>query len=228
MTYLEEQVDKERKQLQLECEKWVSEAIKGLPGNVLSMKLRDFIQLSSVDDSIIVEGSAVKKARLDHQDNEEILAENHTLTDGRRVTRSMSRNSSLYIPSTPQLHPLLPETPAVLRKAIKLAKAASSTADDDYKRPVRITRSTIRASTIAAKQDEGNVFKAPHKPAAVKPADSTVVSLELSDGKVLDVDLSQSPKTMFKGMGKEAVKEVKSKMQTYAQQLRAFFKKLNF
>ena len=250
--FLEDELRKQRADLLKEYDVLVKKELKSLPKELLSMTVRDLLQLAEMADyTDTVPSSATKKRRIESRDSE--------IIDSRRVTRSMARNSSLYIPSTttttnasdvpstPKLHPLLPETPAVLRKAIRLAKASQPDPIDepseetpDFKRPVRIARSTIRVVPA----DDANVFKAPIAPKSRKsvrhsaittttakqeaPHDSTVVSLELSDGKVLDVDLSQSPKTMFKGMGKEAVKEVKSKMQTYAMQLRAFFKKLNF
>jgi hypothetical protein len=215
------------------------------------MKLRDFLLLTDIASVVDSTVTASAKKRKVSTVSEADTSGGISMDSTRRVTRSMSRTSSLYIPatqqqqrhsqlavpSTPQLHPLLPETPAALRKAIKLAKATTDDATErleEFKKPVRVARSTIR---LAPSEDAH--FKPPNpivppstkKPAHSKsppPLDSTVVSLEMSDGKLLDVDLSQSPKTMFKGMGKEAVKEVKSKMQTYAQQLRAFFKKLNF
>lgn len=241
----------------------VREGLDALPKSLHNITLREFLLLESfvsalkvvMDSNDVPSNSSPtkssKKPRLVIENRVSTIVNDNT----RRVTRSMTRSSSIaavadnqssLIPSTPRLHPLLPETPAILRKAIKLAKETDhhTTADDEFRRPVRITRSSIRV--VRNENNNPNVFKQPTVPKKptrqsnvkrrkneeeegnVVELDSTVVSLELSNGKVLDVDLSQSPKSMFKGLGSDAVKEVKSKMKTYAAQLRAFFKKLNF
>lgn len=52
------------------------------------------------------------------------------------------------------------------------------------------------------------------------------MSLELDDGKMIDVDITASPSKLVAHLGVDAVREMKTKMQAYANQLKSFFKRL--
>jgi hypothetical protein len=241
--FLDLKIGEMRRKMEKEINADLNDEIGRMPRALLNLSVREFLLLNNVLEHLNISEQTPRRSSISKRKRLEDTGEIETNLDPkRRVTRSMARNSSIYIqstipiPSTPQLHPLLPETPAMLRKAIKLA--GENDTQEEFKRPVRIARSTIRATND---DQSKNFFKAPMSRKSVRQShansakevsalegDSNVVSLELSDGKVLDVDLSKSPKSMLKGLGSEAVKEVKNKMQAYAAQLRSFFKKLNF
>lgn len=257
---LEKESARMRKELKRELEAYVKAEFSSLPTSIKNMTMRDFLQLLDFT-AIEPPKSAVKRKRDTLVDKSDIEEDNRDTK--RRVTRSMARSSSIYVgnssgtasaqvPATPKLHPLLPETPAILRKAIRLEKAAREESNTDqasaldFKKPVRITRSTIRVIRGDTDPNANDVFKAPVAPTSrrsMRPSkvggktaaasnaiaeDVSTVSVELSDGQVLDINLAESPKSMLKGLGTEAVKEVRAKIQTYAAQLRSLFKKLNF
>ena len=238
-----EKLNRLRQELKNELAKNMISELNVLSPVVLTMSIREFLLLTDITTSLPRE-NYLKRQR-------ETSTEEDSFDVKRRITRSMARSSNITntgtvneVPATPRLHPLLPETPAIIRKAIKLEKAAkeeASVASKEsapfIKKSLRITRSTIRIAKSNCDNTTNNVFKAPaHQKSTqnkkvqheVEDQNAAVVSVELSDGKVLDINLAESPKSMFKGMGAEAVKEVRAKMQEYAAQLRSFFKKLNF
>lgn len=129
----------------------------------------------------------------------------------RRVTRSISRTSQItnnnnknndkahLIPSTPKISPYLPETPA----AIKKQKVLTTTT----KKKDAATR--ILGSTITSSIDP-----------------DPVLTVQLDNGKVVNVDLAADPNNLRMSLGAEALKEVKQRMETYASQVANFFRKL--
>lgn len=153
--------------------------------------------------------------------------------EGKRRTTT----TRLPVPATPKFHPGLPETPAQIKRA-----AGGVVPKFEQSRPVRIARSTIRtvptrsssSSIIATDSKEEKTAvaltgKTKRAPTTANPfQDVGVVSMELSNGRTVDLDITKSPTTAISALdlGVDALKEVKQKMQTYANQLRSFFTKL--
>ncbi len=191
----------------------VKTALDNLPPSLRDMTLRDFLSLIEVAPQIESTPRKRKILGLDATDVARISTINNT---DRRMTRSMTakmrqesfiipRDSNIIPPATPRLFPGLPETPAAIRQRIQRNEVA---------KPVRIAGSTIRATNIVAaeKENEVNVMN--------------LIHMELSDGKVVDVDLTKSPGSVFTGIGKEKATEVKEWLSQYANAFTSFLKRL--
>lgn len=181
-----------------------------LPVSVLQITLREFLQLEMLP---IVEArgpSIADKTRRVTRSMSAKLRESITVEDSKRMT--MRTTDVPIITQTPKFHPGLPETPAAIRAA---------------------RRRTSKALASNAAPKTSNIFNDPSVPVVrasitrKRTMDmGSVMSVELTDGKVLDVDITQSPSKLLQGLGKDAVQEMRSKMQTYATHLKAFFKRL--
>lgn len=252
---MKEKVTLERVALHFSLQKVVTEALAKMPKELVEMNLEDFLALLSVyttksaDDE--VENAKKKRKQtilgLDVKDVNRLtigLSED----SGRRLTRSMAaklRQQTLVIAepteeqrkqwmATPKLYPGLPETPAIIRQAIREEKAATMA------NPIRIAGSTIRATNIQAEpptpvtqakrvktsKTVRKISENDENCKAANPLVSNLIHMELSDGKILDVDLTQSPGTIFKGMEKDKTSEVKQWLSQYANSFTNFLKRL--
>ncbi len=150
------------------------------------------------------------------------------------------------LPGTPKFHPGLPETPMALRAsrrrkntlappstpgAASTARSLSSLLADPLAGG-RLSHSTIRSTILssstaarAGKENGGAVPPATPQPHP-KGGGANFVSLEVDDGSILDIDLRESPSKLAARLGQDSIREMKAKMQAYADQLRDFFKKL--
>lgn len=152
----------------------------------------------------------------------------------------LAEPKTVVVPETPKFHPGLPETPAHIRrrggrprKSSTVAAAAVSNifgASEASRRPSAGggTRATIRASMARTSGvlSGGGRKRTAAAAATELPGGMGLMSLELDDGKTLDVDLTASPSKLMANLGADAVREMKAKMQAYATQLRSFFKRL--
>jgi hypothetical protein len=253
---LKEMITIRRAALQSSLQKVVTEALAKMPKELVEMNLEDFLSLLSIystKTSAEDEVENIKKKRkqtilgLDLEDVDR-LTMGFPEDSGRRLTRAMAaklRQQTLVMKelteeqkkqwvATPKLHPGLPETPAIIRQAIREEKAATMA------NPIRIAGSTIRATNIQAepptpitKAQRTKTSKIVRKISendenckAANPLVSNLIHMELSDGKILDVDLTQSPGTIFKGMEKDKTSEVKQWLSQYANSFTNFLKRL--
>lgn len=142
-----------------------------------------------------------------------VLAHPPSNSTGRKTTRPRASQSGIFL--DPSMHPALHASGrphGSLKKESSNIFAASS-------RPSMGTRATVRSSILRIDPD-------------TVPGDSRrsltagMMSVELQDGKLLDVDITESPSKAVANLGAEAVREMKAKMQAYAAQLKSFFKRL--
>ena len=209
------EVAKRRDELKKELEIAARELKSQLPEGLLNMRLVDFMLLQSIVDP------TVNKNEIDPE----------PLNNGRRMTRSATRVSSIArkdsiitqynVPNTPSFNPALPETPADVRRAVRQKRALADSnifvVPDEQKKVRRITRATIRNIAPAVEDKKSEVL-------------GGTISVELADGKTVDLDLTQSPSRVVQQIGqdKAAMKDLRGKMKQYASQLKTFFKKLQF
>jgi hypothetical protein len=143
-----------------------------------------------------------------------ILPQLKTKENGNRVTRSMSTRASNMIaskvpqvPSTPKISPFLPETPA----AVKRIKETQQTATKNKTGTVMPSKEPrVLGSTITSNLT----------------APDPVLTVQLDNGKILNVNLATDPNNLRMSLGAEALKEVKQRMESYASQVANFFKRL--
>lgn len=218
---LEARITESRRLLETELNEALEQLRRELPAGVLSGTVRDFLQLQGFLQRVPVEG--VPKDR------------------ERRVTRSLAAKVRMLsiaghdtlhdssVTQTPRFHPGLPETPAVIRNA-----RSTNAAHDLHKessvfnrRTTRVARATIRPSAVQHSTDAPRTaVKRPAPTSTGKENVGGILSVELTNGKVLDVDITQSPSQMVGSLGREAIRDMKKTMQAYAAQLKSFFKRL--
>jgi hypothetical protein len=150
-----------------------------------------------------------------------IKLRNEEISNGRRVTRSMSARASsitstnnvidksMLIPSTPKISPFLPETPAAAKK-IKETQSKENKTKFETRKQVASNEPRILGSTITSTL------------AIPEP----ILTVQLDNGKVLNVNLASDPNNLRMSLGVEALKEVKQRMESYASQVANFFKRL--
>jgi hypothetical protein len=260
---LKDKIASERASLYSNLQNIVNEAMAKMPKELVEMNLEDFLCLLSIYSAKSIDNELDNAKRKRKQtilglDMKEVnrLTMGFPEDSGRRLTRSMAaklRQQTLVIGepteeqkrqwmATPRLHPGLPETPAIIRQAIKEEKSGVAPAQAKAN-PIRIAGSTIRATNIIHQDQEPptpltqakrtkmdkNTKKMPENDEnskAANPLVSNLIHMELSDGKILDVDLTQSPGTIFKGMEKEKTSEVKQWLSQYANSFTNFLKRL--
>lgn len=167
-----------------------------------------------------------------------VAAESTLAEDKRQTLLADPKMTAAVVPATPKFHPGLPETPAHIRrrggrprKSSSVANAAVSNIFGGAGASQRPStggggpRATIRAS-IARTSGAVGGGKRTAAEATGLSGGMGLMSLELDDGKLLDVDLAASPSKLMANLGADAVREMKAKMQAYATQLRSFFKRL--
>lgn len=122
--------------------------------------------------------------------------------------RETAERGDLLIPPTPRINPLLPETPAAIkRQGGKRTEQAGAPPET----PSLMSRVRALGSTITANFDAG-----------------PVMNLTMDDGKVLQVNLAEDPSRLSTILTVDALKDVKQRMESYANQVKAFFRKLKF
>lgn len=192
-------IDERRLKLEEELMEALQRLQKELPKDILGLSLREFLKI------------------------ENLIRKSPVLVDrGRRVTRSMANKirqsittedykrqtivtDNSQVAQTPKFHPGLPETPAAIRGS---RPRKSQNPGAPPKNSNIFAPSTVRAS-INRKHSVGGLM-----------------SVELTGGQVLDVDITESPSKLLAGLGQDAVVEMKKKMQEYAAHLKSFFKRL--
>jgi hypothetical protein len=210
-----------REQLRGDLMQIAREAVDALDPAIRKMLLRDFLLLAMTSAN----------TNAGHTDKE--INKPAVKTPGkRRVTRSMARNSAIIsselsmrqlasslqssrkrrsrgsfaVPATPKINPLLPETPAAIKN-----KKSNDAEDNDSKgarsRMVRQLGSTISANVLD---------------------NQATMSLTMDDGKVVQVNLAEDPTRLSSILSVDALRDVKQRMESYAGQVRAFFRKLKF
>jgi hypothetical protein len=214
-----ERASRERALLVAELEEALQNLRNSIPTSYLSLKLRDFLELESLENvkENVATGNGMEWERRMTRSQTAKLSLLQNETDSKRQTMITEYNS--IVTATPKFHPGLPETPAAIRNrqrkagTIKVSEPKSSNIFADGK---HVTRATIRSSIMPEETSS-------KRKTVVQ---SGLLSVELADGKVLDVDITASPSKLVAEMGKDAVNDMKSKMQAYATQLRSFFKRL--
>jgi len=229
-------------QLQADLEVEMEKAMQSLPVSLQSLTLRQFLQLLALDDPkcVVTEPSAKRKKTIMGLSSEEVqrMTLDFASDPSRRLTRSMTaqlRKESLagresigmFPPSTPRLFPGLPETPAAVRAQLRQQVHPQQKAQ-----LVRIAGSTIRATNIMASQTplakpfSRNKPKSGQENKAPNPSVQNLIHMELSDGKMLDLDLTKSPGSIFMDVGAEKKGEVKEWLSQYASAFTNFIKRL--
>jgi len=231
---MQAQIDLIRTDLQDELNSCLREALAELPESIKCLSLGQFLILLNVTQEVnlpSVPMTGTKRKRticgLDEGDLKRMTI--GFGDDGRRVTRSMAakmRQSGIFreslvgdVPATPKLCPGLPETPLAIRQQLRAAPPATN-------RPNRIAGSTIRATNIVPKpvpaidECDQKENKAPN------PSVTNLIHMELSDGKIVDLDLTKSPGSVLSAVGKEKAVEVKEWLSQYANAFTSFLKRL--
>lgn len=225
---LQGSIDQIRKELENILNNELNKFMESLPEELRALTLGQFLALVQIVNEEPSDANRRKRKRtILGLDSEEV--QRLTLADsGRRVTRSMAarqrqdslggtalRTSNIFadVPATPKLFAGLPETPAAIRQQLKKNPGA---------RPVRIAGSTIRTTNITSTAcvDSGKENKAPN------PAVQNLIHMELSDGKIVDLDLTKSPGSVLSGVGAEKTHEVKEWLSQYASAFTSFLKRL--
>lgn len=212
-------------------------ALQELPAGLQQLSLGDFLAL--MDLAAAPAPPTARKRRIHGLDAEDVQRLTLFAADTdptRRVTRSMAarlrketlgapRDSGI-VPPTPRLFHGLPETPAAIRQHIRENRQEGA-------RPIRIAGSTIRATNIRATNIRAtNIRVASIGPAGNEnrpqpgPAVTNLIHMELSDGKVVDLDLTKSPGSVFGSIGSEKTGEVKEWLSQYASAFTSFLKRL--
>lgn len=207
-------------------------ALQELPAGLQQLSLGHFLAL--MDLAAAPAPPTARKRRIQGLDAEDVQRLTLFAADTdptRRVTRSMAarlrketlgapRDSGI-VPPTPRLFHGLPETPAAIRQHIRENRQEGA-------RPIRIAGSTIRATNICATSIRaasigpiGNENRPQPGPAV-----TNLIHMELSDGKVVDLDLTKSPGSVFGSIGSEKTGEVKEWLSQYASAFTSFLKRL--
>lgn len=209
-------------------EELVQRLKKDLPSSILQMKLADFLLLSQFP---------LTSVHLTEPTQSQTEA---TPAKVRRITRSMvqvARQSIIEtdvrasITATPKFHPGLPETPAIVRegrvkRVTKVPDAPRTSNVFDAPAPLRVTRATIRPSIIVAPPAETPVGSRKRRTIAKTEGPvGGVVSVEMDNGKVLDLDITASPTRMLSSMGPGMVRDLGRLFKAYAAKMTAFYKK---
>ncbi|PJF18534.1 hypothetical protein PSACC_01680 [Paramicrosporidium saccamoebae] len=165
-TKLDLMIRERRVLLEKELNESLQRLKKELPNGFLKLTLREFLQLETLTRNTIVDKERrMTRSMARHSQRETIVVEQ------KRQTIVTETNT---VAQTPKFHPGLPETPAALRGNRKRNTAtakATTNSSNIFAEP----RTTIRGS-ISSKRAAG------------------LMSVELTDGKVLDVDITESPK----------------------------------
>lgn len=218
-------IQRERDALEEKLRKIISESLQSIPKELRVKPLKLFLQPPPQS-----EGKRKRKTTMQTASSKPVRLES-AIVD-RRVTRSMASQQegeeptkrqkvSLVPPNTPKFHPGLPETPAHVKKM------AAAVPKFNQPRPIRIARSTIKSVTVPRRSSI--VQERRELEGKLNPfEDVGLVSMELSNGRTVDLDITKSPTSALSALdlGVDALKEVKEKMQAYAKQLRSFFTRL--
>lgn len=240
--FLEQEADAIRSQLVGELESSLKRALDEMPAEIRGLSLQQFLALVSTATTKTSSGpanepSAKRKKTILGLDSEDVLRFSQIQDPGRRLTRSMAakmrqesfggteyRESNIFrvpsntVPQTPKLFAGLPETPAAVRKQLKQLKGAD---------PIRIAGSTIRATNIQSHPTRPTMsHRTADENRAPNPAVQNLIQMELSDGKIVDLDLTKSPGSVFTGIGREKAGEVKEWLSQYANAFSSFLKRL--
>ena len=188
---------KERQELKRALEKGAKQALNSLGPELRKTLLKDLARL------ILIQ------------------LRNKDVNNNRRITRSMATRSSgilstsnatsksTLIPSTPKISPFLPETPAAVKK-IKELQDKNNKSKNDIQKQIMSIEPRILGSTITS----------------TLAVPDPVLTVQLDNGKVLNVNLASDPSNLRMSLGAEALKEVKLRMESYASQVASFFKRL--
>jgi len=215
----------ERQALERSLRKVANELRNELPASVLRMSLMEFASLSQFPN----------KLGLTDNDKER----DEPVGKIRRLTR---RNESLVVAqmaASPKFHPGLPETPANIREAVrkkilspkdkkesitKISRTSDVFVDKtpNLNKIRRVTRATLRSSVIP-RNPASTAKKC--KTTSSKPNVGGILSLELDDGKVVDVDITGSPTHVIANMGPRMVGDLGKLFKAYAAKMTAFYKK---
>ena len=218
-----ERASRERALLITELEEALQNLRNSIPTSYLSLKLRDFLELESLEEvpefgkENVVTGNGMEWERRMTRSQTAKLSLLQSETELKRQTMITGYNS--IVTATPKFHPGLPETPAAIRnrqRKVTTTKISEPKSSNIFADGGHVTRATIRTSIMPERMTS-------KRKTVVQ---SGLMSVELDDGKVLDVDITASPSKLVAEMGADAVNDMKSKMQAYATQLRSFFKRL--
>lgn len=234
--YLKREAEVLRAQLVNDLEKSLQQALDKLPVEIRGLSLEQFLALISTATQqpalTSYEPSAKRKKTIMGLDSEEVLRVSQIYDPGRRLTRSMAakmrqesfggiRESNMFntVPQTPKLFAGLPETPAAIRQQLKQQNGPA---------PIRIAGSTIRATNIVSNTRPVDSTQANNSDEnkAPNPTVQNLIHMELSDGKIVDLDLTKSPGSVFTGIGREKAGEVKEWLSQYANAFSSFIKRL--
>lgn len=245
---LKDQLRREREAFENDMAVTVRQLLSEIPACIMKMTLAQFLALTDIfTESEARAGrtrSRMPKSTKSSSIQSTIIAQTPvaTMDRVRRVTRSMTRDSlhctgtsSQTVPiMTPKFHPGLPETPAMLRDLVGGRKRPVASANDDnlprtsniFVEPGergkirRVTRATIRGASLArnTRRQTGTTNGPPG-------GIGGVVSVELDDGKMLDLDIGADPTTVLANMGPNMVRDLGRLFRAYAAKMSAFYKK---
>lgn len=246
---LRDQLKREREALQDDMAKTVKQLLGEIPAYIMKMTLAQFLTLTDIFTESEGREERTRTPRMSRsvkslsRRSMAIASTSTNVVDKvRRVTRSMTRDSlqSTSIPQgapsmTPKFHPGLPETPAMLRELVGGRKRLAAKANGDnpprtsniFAEPEggggkirRVTRATIRGASLA-----GNTQRQTEITGGPGGGIGGVVSVELEDGKMLDLDIGADPTTVLANMGPNMVRDLGRLFRAYAAKMTAFYKK---
>lgn len=221
---IEERLNQEKIQLRHDIEEAIQLLTASFPPEMLTMSLGQFLQLQNLlEEALALTEGSSNGGGGELTDNTRKMttrSARRTMSLAANRKESIAPRETLVVPPTPQFHPGLPETPAMLRKRRRGRESMTSNIFVD-KPSLRVTRTTIRPSNVQVTSN------ATSRASRVRQSDvGAVVSVELNDGKCVDVDLAASPSKLVANLGVDAIREMKDKMQAYANQIKSFFKRL--